>query len=151
MDTLTVKTSHCYLDMVAEPIIPFKKNILYVDPDISSFHLVSALFAEYNIEVIHAKNGEDAILRFREDPSINLVITEIKVPGLDGFGILAALREMNPFITVIAQTALVHENIEQKCIEAGFNEYISKPINLKLFEELVKKYIKGYPCDDYQE
>lgn len=137
--------------MVAEPIIPFKKNILYVDPVISSFHLVSTLFAEYNIEVIPVKNGEDAILRFREDPSINLVITEIKVPGLDGFGILAALREMNPFITVIAQTALVHENIEQKCIEAGFNEYISKPINLKLFEELVKKYIKGYPCDDSQE
>ncbi len=127
METLTVKTSDYYLEMVAEPIIPFTGKILYVDPDIPGYRLVSALFEGYNIEIIHSKSGVDAIRRFQEDPSINLVITEIKVPGLDGFGILAALREMNPFIAVIAQTAYIHENMEQRCIEAGFNEYISKP------------------------
>ncbi len=145
MEIFTCPISEFYPEMVAEPIIPFTKKILFVDSDITSYHLVSALFSGYNIEIIHARSGADAILQFRENPSVNLVITEIKVTGLDGFGILTALREMNPSVTVIAQTAFVHENMEQRCLQAGFDEYISKPIDLKVFEEMVKKYIKVIP------
>ncbi|HAM97725.1 MAG TPA: hypothetical protein DCQ26_03870 [Marinilabiliales bacterium] len=129
--------------MVEEPgnLCCSKKKILFVDPDITSYYLVSEILTEYGIEIMSAKSGLEAIRLFRENPHIDCLITEIKVPGLDGFGILRATREMNPSIVVIAQTAYVHDNMKQQCLMAGFNEYISKPLDLELFTGIIKEYI----------
>lgn len=129
--------------MVEEPenLCYSKKKILFVDPDITSYLLVTEILSEYGIETVSAKSGLEAIRLFRENPFIDCLITEIKVPGLDGFGILRATREMNPSIVAIAQTAYVHENMKQQCLIAGFNEYISKPLDLELFAKMVRKYI----------
>jgi CheY-like chemotaxis protein len=116
------------------------KKVLFADPDIASCYLVSEVLSEHDIEIIHAKCSLDAIRILRKNPFIDVVITEIKIPGVEGFGILKIIREINPCITVIAQTACVHNNMRQRCMMAGFNEYISKPIDLKLFVEMVKKY-----------
>lgn len=129
--------------MVEEPgnLCCSKKKILFVDPDITSYYLVSEILTEYGIEIMSAKSGLEAIRLFRENPFIDCLITEIKVPGLDGFGILRATREMNPSIVVIAQTAYVHDNMKQQCLAAGFDEYISKPIDFDVFMGIIKEYV----------
>lgn len=122
--------------------LPFcKKKILFIDPDTVSYYLVSKVLAEHHVEIIHARCGPGAIRIFKEYPFIDAVITEIKVPGMDGFEILRAVRQINPFITVIAQTASVHNKMRQRCLGAGFNEYISKPIKINLFFDIIKKCI----------
>ncbi|MBN2480457.1 MAG: response regulator [Bacteroidales bacterium] len=129
--------------MVDEPPNSYerKKKILFVDPDTSSYLLVARLLAGYDTKIIHSGFGPYAIKIFRKNPFIDCVITEIRVPGLDGFEILRAVREINPLVTVIAQTAYVHDNIKQKCQDAGFNEYISKPVDLKLFLCIINKNV----------
>ncbi len=120
-----------------------KKKILFVDSDITSYCLVSILFERHDdIEIIHTRCGTDAIRLFSEDPFIDLVITEIIVPEQDGFEIVKAIKRINPSVPVIAQTACVFNNMEKRCLETGFNEYISKPVNLKLFARMVKKMLQ---------
>jgi CheY-like chemotaxis protein len=118
-----------------------RKKILLADPDPVSCCLVSEVLSKHGIETVSAGCGLEAIRLLRENHSIRCLITEIRVPGLDGFGILRAAREINPSLTVIAQTAYVHDNMKQKCLTAGFNEYISKPIDLGLFVNMVRKYV----------
>ena len=118
-----------------------RKKILLADSDTASYFLISELLADYNIRIIHARSGQEAIRLFRQNPFIDMVITEIKLPGLDGFEILKATRAINPFITAIAQTAYVHNNMKQKCLMSGFNEYIPKPIDFDLFVTVLKKYV----------
>jgi CheY-like chemotaxis protein len=118
-----------------------KKKILFVDSDIASYSLFSEILAVQEIDIIHAGCGPDAIRLIREDPFIDCIVTEIWVPGVDGFGILAAARELNPSIPVIAQTACVFADMKQKCLEAGFNGYISKPVDLDLFSGLIRSLV----------
>ena len=105
-------------------------KILFVDPDTTSYSLVSIALAGYDIEIIQAGCGLRAIQLFRENPFINGIITEIGVRGLDGFEILRAAREVNPLITVIAHTSYVYNEMKLRCNKAGFNEFIPKPIDL---------------------
>lgn len=129
--------------MVGEPqnVSYGKKRILFVDPDKASYLLVSQLLAEYGVEIIHSGCGLNAIRIFREDPSIDGIITELILPGLDGFGILREARKIRPGVPVIAQTTCVFNDVEQRCRKAGFDEYISKPIDLGLFVGMVKKHV----------
>ncbi len=132
-----------YIAMFEEPenFYSGKKKILLVDPDLTSYLLVSEVLSEHGIATVSARCGLEAIRLFRENPHIDCLITEIRVPGLDGFGILRATRELNPSIAVIAQTAYVHDNMKQQCLKAGFNEYISKPLDLEIFVKMVRKYV----------
>ncbi len=118
-----------------------RKKILMVDPDLASYRLTAYQLAMYEIEPIHSVCGREAIRLFREDPAIDIIITELEVPGLDGFGILRKAREIRPGIPVIAQTAYVYEEIRRRCRDSGFNEYIPKPVDPELFAGTIKKYI----------
>ena len=59
------------------------------------------------------------------------------MPKLDGFGILNEIRKTSPHIPVLVQTANVCNEIEKRCLQAGFNEFISKPIDY-----VVRRYSK---------
>ena len=121
--------------VVSEPKGPAygKKTILYVDPDIPSYLFVRLVLDDYRVELIHAKSGTAAINILRERTDIDGIITEVRVPELDGFGILREARKIKPGIPVVALTASVLCDIEQKCRMAGFSEYISKPLNVRAF------------------
>lgn len=117
-----------------------KTKILYIDNDIASYILVSELLIDYEVEIIHSRCGLEAIGIFKAIPSIKVVITELKLPNIDGFGVLKEVRKINPTIPVIAQTAHVINNMKYCCLCAGFNEFIDKPIDLELFTSEVLKY-----------
>ena len=118
-----------------------RKKILLADPDPANRFLVSVILSRHGIETITAGNGPEAIRLLTDNPFIRCLITEIRIPELDGFGILKAARKINPSMTVIALTAYGFDNMEQLCIESGFNEYILKPIHPGSFVKTILKYI----------
>jgi len=115
-------------------------KILYIDNDEASYFLVSELLEGCNVEIQHARCGLRAVQIFNANPSFNLVITELKLPEIDGFGVLRAIRKINPTIPIIAQTATVVNNSKFTCLNSGFSEYIKKPIDFREFVSVVKKY-----------
>lgn len=112
-------------------------KILYIDNDVASYYLVSELLEGCNVEILHSRCGLHALQIFNELPYFDMVITELKLPGIDGFGVLKEIRKTNPNIPVIAQTANVVNNMKYTCLNAGFSEFIPKPIDLNAFTSIV--------------
>ena len=82
---------------------------------------------------------------------MDVVITELKLPKVDGFGVLKEIRKIDPSTPFIAQTANVLNNMKYTCLNAGFNEFISKPINLNDFTSIVNNYIHSSLILEFHE
>jgi two-component system, cell cycle response regulator DivK len=115
-------------------------KILYIDNDEASYFLVSELLEGCNAKIVHVRCGLRAIQIFNTNPLFDMVITELKLPEIDGFGVLREIRKINPNIPIIAQTATVVNNTKFTCLNCGFNEYIQKPIDFREFVSTVMKY-----------
>jgi FOG: CheY-like receiver len=113
------------------------RSILYIDYDKTSHILISNILFDKNIEILHAYNGMEAIDIFIQNPSLNLVITELMVPDMDGFNILKTIRKLNPLIPVIACSAYTMLDMNNRCLEEGFNCFIEKPITIEAFSNKV--------------
>lgn len=120
-----------------------EKQILYIDSDMASYILVSEILRNCNVKITHCKCGTSAILLFKKYPSFDLIITEIKLPKANGFTVLNEIRRIKQDIPIIAQTASVLDNMEKRCLEAEFNEFVAKPFDLKEFTITVNKYIQN--------
>ena len=115
-------------------------KILYIDNDEASYFLVSELLEDCNVEIQHSRCGLRAVQIFNTNPLFDMVITELKLPEIDGFGVLKEIRKINPSVPIVAQTATVVNNTKFTCLNSGFNEYIQKPIDFREFISIVMKY-----------
>jgi two-component system response regulator AtoC len=101
-------------------------RVLIVDDEPSLRHVLQAILAREGYEVETAEGGEAALERLKARPA-DLVITDLKMPGMDGMGLLAALRaEVQP-TTVIVMTAYGSTETAVAAMQAGAYDYISKP------------------------
>ena len=73
---------------------------------------------------------------------IDLVLLDIRLPDINGFDLLVKINEVLPGVPVIAQTAFVMAGDKKKCFDAGFDDYISKPIQRDELYAKIEKYIK---------
>ena len=71
-----------------------------------------------------------------------MVLMDIRMPKMDGYEATRQIRQFNKDVIIIAQTAYGFSGDKEKAIEAGCNDYISKPINMTLLYELIKKHFK---------
>ena len=115
------------------------KILIAEDDKISNFLLTSALQKIWK-EVLHAKTGVEAVEHCRNNPDLDLVLIDIKMPVMDGYEATRQIRQFNKDVIIIAQTACGFSGDREKAIEAGCNDYISKPINYALLKELIKKH-----------
>ncbi len=118
------------------------KKILVVEDDLISYQFVEALLKGTNAKIIHAKNGEDAIEICHLVPDIDLVIMDMRLPFIDGYEATTQIKKQNPKLRVIAQTANVLSDDRSKCLEAGCDDYIPKPLDPDEFLRLIAHYIK---------
>jgi CheY-like chemotaxis protein len=117
--------------------IPDKK-ILIVDDDSVSVFLFTELIEPTGAKIATAKDGKSAIKTIKNE-DIDLVLLDLKLKDCSGYSVLKKIRKLNPNIRVIAQTAYAMIEDYQKCIEAGFDDYLSKPISSDdLYTKLTK-------------
>ncbi|MBI9039236.1 MAG: response regulator [Bacteroidales bacterium] len=123
--------------------IPMKKmKILIVEDDeIADLHL-SILLRNIGKEVLHTNNGQEAIEIIRKKADIDLILMDIRIPVLNGYEATRQIRKFNKNVIIIAQTAYALEGDREKSIEAGCNDYITKPIDKEKLQALVQKYFK---------
>lgn len=114
------------------------KKVLLIEDSFENSQLMRALLEQLGVEVVYAYDGITAIELFYESANIELVFCDIRLPDIDGFEVLTAIRRINPKIPVVANTAYVMNEDRKKCLEAGFNEYMAKPI---MREDLVKMLV----------
>ena len=109
--------------------------VLITEDEEVNFYLLKAIFKKTEARIIRARNGKEAvdiIGQFKGD--IDLILMDLNMPVMDGYEAMRIIKSEYPDIPIIAQTAYSLTEDRNKCMKAGFNDYISKPINrLALF------------------
>jgi len=117
-------------------------TLLVIEDDNTSFRLIAAALRLFDITIIHADNGTDGIRLFSENIP-NLVLLDIQLPEMDGFEVIEQIRKVSKAVPVVAQTAYALANEKEKCIESGFSDFLSKPINITQLRNIVKKHMEA--------
>jgi signal transduction histidine kinase/CheY-like chemotaxis protein len=117
------------------------KPILVVEDDKVSFMLIKEFLRSLNVEIHHVTDGRDAINFVKMNPEVCLILMDVKLPIMDGYEATRAIRQLNPKIPVIAQTAFAMLGDREKAIDAGCVDHIDKPLDSKRLQELVSKYL----------
>jgi CheY-like chemotaxis protein len=117
-----------------------KSTILIAEDDQSNYILLYEILKYTGAKLIRASDGSEAVELFKENPEINLVLMDIQLPVKNGY---EATREIKTIrsIPVIAQTAYAISGEREKSLEAGCDDYISKPIRIGDLLYLLNKYI----------
>lgn len=114
-----------------------KPTILVAEDNPSNYKLVEVLLRN-DYTLLHAENGQVAVDLFREHrPPI--VLMDINMPVMDGYDALRGIRAIDPLARVIALTAYAFETDRLKMLQAGFNDCMSKPIDINELRSLVAK------------
>ncbi|OFX17774.1 MAG: hypothetical protein A2033_02295 [Bacteroidetes bacterium GWA2_31_9] len=117
-------------------------KILIAEDDETILKLISIIVKKYSREVLISKNGLEAVKACKDNPDIDLVLMDIKMPEMDGYDATKAIRQFNPNVIIIAQTAYAFSSDREKAFEVGCDDYISKPFGLSIFADLINKYFK---------
>jgi len=118
-------------------------TILIADDEEINYLYLEILLKEnckINCKIIHAKNGKEAIMYCKETAEISIVFMDLKMPLIDGYEAMRAIKKIRPNLTIIAQTAYASDDDVKKILKSGFDNYLSKPIKDTVFKKLIKKY-----------
>jgi len=113
-----------------------RPKVLIVEDDETNLIYLQLVLKDLNIELLKAVNGQAAVETFEQNQDIELILMDIRLPGMDGYEATSMIRKMNKDVVIIAQTAYAFSSDKDKAIESGCNDYVSKPIRR---EELLKK------------
>jgi CheY-like chemotaxis protein len=105
--------------------------------------LIKEFLRPLNIEIHHVTDGLDAINFVKKNPEVRLILMDIKLPFMDGYAAAKAIRQINPNLPIIAQTAYAMLGDREKAIASGCVDYIEKPVDSKRLLELVSPYLHG--------
>jgi len=116
------------------------KNILVVDDDVRNLFALTTVFERFNINVITAESGKEAINILNENPKVEMVLMDIMMPEMDGYETTQKIRRehKNSTLPIIAVTAKAMKGDRQKCIEAGASDYITKPVKIDQLLSLMR-------------
>lgn len=132
-----------YIQMIDKIKLLRSLKILIVEDDEFSSQLLNINLSEYSKEIIDVINGFEAIEACKNNPDIDLILMDIHLPKMNGYEATRKIREFNKDVIIIAQTAYALSGDREKSIEAGCNDYISKPINMDELESLILKHFNN--------
>lgn len=121
-----------------------KHKLLVVEDDATNALLVNDMLEYYELDVIMAKNGEEALRFFREIQDIELVLMDIKLPDISGYDLTPILLEVKE-VPIIAQTAYAFASDVKNALDAGCVDHIAKPLNEKTLINKIFYYLGDTP------
>jgi signal transduction histidine kinase/CheY-like chemotaxis protein len=123
-----------------EENLPKGLKVLIAEDDQTSYFFLEEIFVDLKYDILLAKTGLEAIRIFKETQDIDLILMDIKMPEMDGIEACRRIKNLNPNVPVFMQSAYTQPADKQKAIQAGCDEYITKPIMKKNLISLISKY-----------
>ncbi|GAA4465957.1 HAMP domain-containing protein [Nibrella saemangeumensis] len=119
------------------------KTILVVDDDVRNLFALTTAFERYDLNVITAESGQEAIHILSENKQIDMVLMDIMMPEMDGYETTQKIRRehKNNSLPIIAVTAKAMKGDREKCIEAGASDYITKPVKIDQLLSLMRIWL----------
>ena len=117
-----------------------KLKILIAEDDETSEMLIDNYIKNFGKEILKVRTGADAVDACRNNPDIDLVLMDIRMPKINGYDATKQIRKFNKEVIIIAQTAYGIKSDRGKALEAGCNDYIAKPIKKTELHVMIQKY-----------
>ncbi len=117
------------------------KTILIAEDEESNYKFLEMFLSNKGINLLHAENGYEAVEICRSNKHIDLILMDIKMPGMNGLEATSKIKKLKPEIPIIIQTAYAMQNDEKESLEAGCDDYIAKPIKKERLISLLEKWI----------
>lgn len=128
-------------EFISKQIKKKLKILLAEDEKSAKLHL-SIILRNMSKEILHSRNGIETIELSKNNPDIDIILMDIKMPKMDGYEATRQIRKFNNNVKIIAQTAYALKGDKEKAINAGCDDYISKPINKEELLEKIGKLVK---------
>lgn len=118
------------------------KPLILVAEDMDcNYELVKAILEE-RYSVLRANDGIDVVTKY-ESSKPDLILMDVRMPGLDGLSAAGIIRELNPTIPIIATTAFAFETDREMALAAGCNEYMSKPLEAEKLKTMIERCLEN--------
>ncbi|WP_244244782.1 response regulator [Leptospira koniambonensis] len=120
-----------------------KKKVLLVDDDMRNVFALSKILKDRGMEVFKADNGKTALTSLDSRQDMDIVLMDIMMPEMDGYETMKHIRSDAKYnkLPIIALTAKAMKDDRQKCIDAGANDYISKPVDVERLLSLMRVWL----------
>ncbi|MBD2705031.1 response regulator [Spirosoma sp. BT702] len=119
------------------------KTVLVADDDVRNIFSLSKALEQYNMTVVAALNGQEALEKLGENPGVDIVLLDMMMPQMDGYETARKIREHYQWknLPVIAVTAKAMTGDREKCIQAGASDYITKPVDIDQLVSLLRVWL----------
>lgn len=122
-------------------VLKDKKILIAEDDDMVQFY-ISEIFEPYKANIDFADNGFEAVKMYSEkNQKYDIILMDIRMPIMGGYEATEAILKINPNAIIIAQTAHESSYEKDKCLNAGFTEYLSKPLSKELLFETINRHL----------
>lgn len=126
-------------EKTAVPVLE-KPVILIAEDDESNRFYLEKILTKINVKVLSATDGIEAMEQCRAHPEISLVLMDLKMPVMDGFEATHEIKIFRKDLPIIALTAFAMSGDKKRALEAGCNDYLSKPVTRAVLFDKLKKY-----------
>ncbi len=116
-------------------------HVLVVEDDNDNLELLRRFLVKFGAQVVIARSGSEAIEAVKSNKHIKIVLIDIQLPDINGFETTQQIKEINPNLPVIAQTAYGMYNDREICLQNGCDDYMSKPLDKDILFEKINHYI----------
>lgn len=134
-------------NMFTEPVVVNynwkDKKILVADDIDLNFFLIKKFLSKTGASILWAKDGTEAVEFCENQKDIDLILMDIRMPNMNGFDATRIIKNKKPDMPIIAQTAYALDGDAERSLEAGCDHYVTKPINLKNFLDLIATYLEN--------
>ena len=119
------------------------KTILVTDDDMRNIFALSSALHDYNLNIVIANNGREALEKLESYKQIDLVLMDIMMPEMDGYEAMQVIRSRKEYekLPIIALTAKAMKQDREKCLEAGANDFISKPVDVDKLLSMMRVWL----------
>ncbi|MFA6128308.1 MAG: response regulator [Bacteroidales bacterium] len=118
--------------------------VLIVEDDQINIFLLETMLRKTNAEVWHVENGQQAVECCQNHPEVTLVLMDLKMPEMDGFEATRLIKAFRSDLVIIAVTAFAMPGDRERALEAGCDDYMSKPFTSDQLKCKLNDYIRIY-------
>jgi signal transduction histidine kinase/ActR/RegA family two-component response regulator len=120
-----------------------KRNILLAEDEPANIIYLEEVLKPTGARIFKALNGKQAVEIYKENPEIDIIIMDIKMPEMDGYEASEKIKSINKNVPIVSQTAYALPDEREKAAKAGIDDYLTKPIKPSVLLTVINKHLNN--------